>query len=72
MFFSPFFDSIAEKVDAHGGFFNGYLHLDRVNTFDDRYLHASHISRQQKQVLINTVHASQTYGEDDLAPRADR
>lgn len=77
MFNSPYFDQLKTKIEALGGFYNGHLHLGRVNTFDDSYLQASdvqvsqssHISLQQKHALISKLHASRAYDEDDYRRR---
>ena len=77
MFSSPYFDQLKLKVDALGGYFNGHLHLGRVNTLDDSYLQASnvqlssssHISLQEKHALISKLHASRAYDEDDYKRR---
>lgn len=77
MFTSPYFEQLKTKIDALGGYFNGHLHLGRVNTFDDSYLQASdlqvsqssHISLQEKHALISKLHASRAYDEDDYKRR---
>ena len=77
MFHSPYFDQLKTKIDALGGYMNGHLHLGRVNTLDDSYLQASnvqlstssHISLQEKHALIEKLHASRAYDEDDYKRR---
>lgn len=77
MFTSPYYTSLSEKTATLGGFFNGHLHLGRVNTWDDAYLsrsevavsEASYLSLQDKHALIPKLHASAAYTEADYLRR---
>jgi len=77
MFASPYFTALAQKISALGGYFNGHLHLGRVNTWDDSYLArddvqisgASHLSLQEKHALITKLHASSAYTRADYLRR---
>ncbi len=74
---SPFYDRLAEAVDALGGYHNAHVHLDRANTLDDgfvdhgrvRVLESSHISLQKKHKLIASVHEGPAYDPDNLEAR---
>lgn len=77
MFTSPYFEQLKIKVDALGGYWNGHLHLGRVNTYDNRYLRAdeaqvstaSHISLKEKHALIEKLHAGPAYDEAEYKRR---
>lgn len=77
MFSSPFFTDMAKRISALGGHYNAHLHLCRYNTLDDSYLEASnvtlsqssHISLQKKHALIEKLHDSRAYDEDDFKRR---
>lgn len=56
---------------------NAHLHLDRIDTFDDRYVANSnhrisedfYVSLQKKHSLINNLHAGPAYEPEDLTGR---
>ena len=74
---SPFFDQLARKVHALGGYHNAHLHLDRAYTMTDgtvagaseQVQAGSHLSLQKKHALIRTVHEGPAYAPADIARR---
>ncbi|MEM9581030.1 MAG: hypothetical protein AAF891_10115, partial [Pseudomonadota bacterium] len=76
IFQSPYFEALSEKVTALGGYYNGHLHLGRVNTWEDSYLgadahvtDAGYMSLQRKHALISDLHASHAYSQHDYTRR---
>lgn len=77
---SYFYKEFAKKVSEYAGFYNAHLHLDRVNTLDERYmlvnetaiLDNSFISLHKKHSLISNIHAGLAYKPENLRERVER
>ncbi|MBF0275411.1 MAG: hypothetical protein HQK84_09295, partial [Nitrospinae bacterium] len=75
--YTTFYKELIKCIKEEGDMFNAHLHLDRAGTFNDIYfeeigykvLHNSHISLCAKHNLINVIHNSLAYKEEDLYKR---
>jgi len=76
---TPFFDSLYDEIECHGGMFNAHLHLDRAGTLSQQYqgklerdvFNISSMSLQEKHKRINDVHAGPAYDIEDLKSRVN-
>lgn len=74
---TPYFQELARRVEALGGYHNAHLHLDRAGTYSEtvRLLSeegvrdGSSLSLAQKHAVIPLVHASSCYDPEALGSR---
>lgn len=76
---TPYFQELHEAIQAHGGFFNAHLHLDRAGTFHPTVdllrakgvMDGASLSLAGKHAIIPLVHDSDCYEPQSLYDRVE-
>ena len=76
---TPYFQELHEAIQAHGGFFNAHLHLDRAGTFQPTVdllrakgvMDGASLSLAGKHAIIPLVHDSDCYDPQSLYDRVE-